>query len=402
MQRRMIASMEITNEIKKFSKDRQTPFLIMDLDILKENYNRIKNIYEGIQVFYAVKANSNVRIIETLRDMGSSFDVASRGEIEKLLSLNISPKRMSFGNTIKKETHIAFAHEIGIEYFAVDSEMELEKIARNAPGSKVYGRIQTNSMDSDWPLSRKFGTDIDHVQELMIKAKEYGLIPFGVNFHVGSQTLNKFSWKQALLEVADIFITLKENHGIELQLINLGGGMPIQHTKPIPTVEEIGEIIKTTIEDNFSDFPNLKLFIEPGRSMVGNIGTLVSEVILRSNKQKQEWLFIDSGIFHGLFETIEDFRYEIIIPEKANEELSTFTLAGPTCDSIDIIYDEVELPESTTLGDLLFFKNAGAYTVEYSTSFNGINPPDVYILQDVKKIRNVLEMIQPRENIMET
>ncbi len=393
--------MEITKEILNFSKGRQTPFLIMDLDILKENYNRIRKIHKDLQVFYAVKANSNVRIIETLRDLGSSFDVASRGEIEKLLSLNISPKKMSFGNTIKKESHIAYAHEIGIEYFAIDSEMELEKVARNAPGAKVYGRILMNSMDSDWPLSRKFGTDIDHIQELMIMAKELGLVPYGMNFHVGSQTLNKFSWKQALLEVADIFITLKENHGIELELINLGGGMPIQHTKPIPTVEEVGEVIKTTIEDNFGDFPNLKLFIEPGRSMVGNIGTLVSEVILRSNKQKQEWLFIDSGIFHGLFETIEDFRYEIVVPGKKREQLVNFTLAGPTCDSIDIIYDEVDLPFSTTLGDLLFFKNAGAYTVEYATSFNGINPPDVYILQDIRKIRNVLEMIQSRENIRE-
>ncbi|HOO32578.1 MAG TPA: type III PLP-dependent enzyme [Thermotogota bacterium] len=371
--------MEVTNEIYGISKRYETPFLLLDLKQLKKNYKRLDSSMEKIEIYYAVKANSHIEIIKILNNMGSHFDVASRGEIEHLLKLGIPGEKMSFGNTIKKEKDIKFAKDNNIEMYAVDSEMELEKIAKNAPGSKVYARLLMSTDDSDWPLSKKFGTDIDHVIQLLIHAKNLGLEPYGVSFHVGSQTYNKYKWKEAIVQVSEIFFQLKEYEGIELKMVNLGGGMPIQHTRPIPQIEEITQIISESIEEYFVDFPNLRVIIEPGRSMVGDIGTLVSEVVLRSNKQKENWIFLDAGIFHGLLETIEDFRYELIVEGKEDEETAVFTLAGPTCDSVDTIYDEVELPMSITMGDRVFFKNAGAYTVEYGTSFNGIPSPKVYL-----------------------
>lgn len=375
--------MEITPYVKAAAKLFKTPFLLLDMDILKSNYRKLLGIIPNLEIFYAVKANSHTRIVETLRDAGSSFDVASVGEINKLLSLNVDPALMSFGNTIKREEDIRYAYEQGIQYYAVDAEMEVEKVARNAPGSMVYARLHMSSTDSDWPLSKKFGTDIEHVQSILVYSKSLGLVPYGVSFHVGSQTYNKFKWKEAIMEVAEIFYSLKENHGIELEMINLGGGMPIAHVRPIPTVDEIGTIISDSIDNYFSDVPKLRIFIEPGRSMVGDTGTFITQVLLRSRKQTEEWIYIDAGVFHGLMETIEDFRYEIVVEDRETEDTTVFTLAGPTCDSVDKMYDEVLLPQNTTLGDIMYFKNTGAYTAEYGSYFNGIEPPKVYVLQDI-------------------
>jgi ornithine decarboxylase len=373
--------LEVTNTIYEIAKNYETPFVLLDPKLLETNYKRLASVMDNLEIYYAVKANSHPEIIKTLFNQGSHFDIASRGEIELLLSLGIPGQLMSFGNTIKKEKDIAFAYENKIEMYSVDSEMELEKIANNAPGSKVYARLLMSSDDSDWPLSKKFGTDIDHVIQLLVHAKGLGLIPYGVSFHVGSQTYNKYKWKEAIVQAAEIFYQLKEYENIELEMINLGGGMPIQHTRPIPQIEEIGLMIKESIEEYFADVKRLRVIVEPGRSMVGDIGVLVTEVILRSRKQKDNWVYIDAGVFHGLLETIEDFRYEIIVEGKEEEETGIFSLAGPTCDSVDTIYDEVELPVSITMGDKLYFKNAAAYTVEYGTTFNGIKPPKAYIIQ---------------------
>lgn len=375
--------MEITKEIRDICRKLPTPFLLLDLDILKENYYRVQNITQDTEVFYAVKSNSHPRIVETLRDLGSSFDVASKGEIELLLSLGVEPSKISYGNTIKKEKDIAFAYQKGINLFVLDSRMEAAKIARNAPCSSVFVRLEMSSTDSDWPLSKKFGTDMDHVKELLIYSRELGLKPLGISFHVGSQTYNKYKWKEALIQVSEVFFDLKENYGIDLNLINTGGGMPVLHTRPVPTVEEIGEVIRDSVDQYLNFVRDLRLLVEPGRSMVGNIGTLVSTVVLRSQKQQDEWVYLDAGVFHGLMETIENFRYEIIVDGKEEVETKIFSLAGPTCDSVDLIYEEVELPENITLDDIVYFKNAGAYTTGYGSYFNGIEPPKVFILQDL-------------------
>ncbi len=374
--------MKITEEIRSISRKTKTPFVLMDLSVVEENYRRLINAIPGVRVFYAVKSNSHERVVNKLNDLGSSFDVASKGEIEKLITLGIRPSMMSFGNTIKKEEDIRFAYESGIELFAADAEMELEKISRNAPHSKVYFRLAMGETDSDWPLSKKFGTNIEHVKELVIYAAKLGLQPIGVSFHVGSQCYDKYSWKVALMKVADVF-WFARLQGIKMNIINLGGGMPVKYVRDIPTVEEIGEVINESVEEYFNFMDRPTLFIEPGRSMVGNAGVLVSRVILRSRKDMTNWVYLDAGVFHGLMETIEDLRYEIVVDGKEDHPTKTFTLAGPTCDSVDVIYDEVELPQDITLNDIVYFLNAGAYTVDYGTKFNGIESPVEIFMDEI-------------------
>ncbi len=375
--------MDISERVREIARSNESPFVVMDLDIIESNYQDLIRNIEDVRVFYAVKANSHPRIIKRLYNLGSSFDVASRGEIELLLNMGIPGSRLSFGNTIKKEEDIRFAYNMGIQYFAADAEMELEKIARNAPDAKIYLRLSMNGSDSDWPLSRKFGTNIDHVKRLVLYARDLGLAPVGVSFHVGSQCYDKYSWKDALMQVADVFWFAKLE-GIKLNTINLGGGIPIKYVRDIPTVSEIASVINDSIDEYFNFMERPTLFIEPGRSMVGNAGILVSRVLLRSSKEKKDWLYIDAGVYHGLMETIENLRYTLVVDGKENHPKKTFTLAGPTCDSIDVVYDEVDLPEDTTLGDIVYFLNAGAYTLDYKTHFNGIEGPYAVFLDEVE------------------
>ncbi|MEN3042952.1 MAG: type III PLP-dependent enzyme [Fervidobacterium sp.] len=353
-----------------------TPVLVMDLNVIEKNYRQLVENINNCKVYYAVKANSNAEIVKLLRDMGSHFDVASRGEIEKLLSLGVEPYRMSFGNTIKKLEDIKFAYEVGIKMFAVDAEMEIEKIAFAAPGSDIYVRISTNGMenDADWPLTRKFGTSVNHAIELVKYAKEKGLNPIGLSFHVGSQNYNPENWRIAIREASIVFEEARQ-FGIEMKMINTGGGMPVLYTREIPKISEIAKVINEAVEEYLGN--DVTVIVEPGRSMVGNAGIMITKVILRSKKADENWLYLDAGVFHGLTETIQNIRYRITVDSKENEELEKFVLAGPTCDSVDVMYYDAMLPKSTTLGDIVYFHTAGAYTTEYGTSFNGIASPTI-------------------------
>jgi ornithine decarboxylase len=377
--------MKITPLVRQAAEILDTPFLALDLSYVENNYKNLKKSINNVDVYYAVKANSHTEILTLLKNLGSSFDAASKGEIDKLLSLGVDPNNISFGNTIKKESDIKYAWENGITMFAVDSEMEVEKIARNAPQAKVYGRISTSSNDADWPLSDKFGTDVDHVISILEYAHRKGLSAYGVSFHVGSQSYNKYKWKEAILNASEVFEKLALK-GIHLKLLNLGGGMPVQHVKPIPEVKEIGDVINESINEYLYWVEGLKVITEPGRSMVGNAGIMASRVLLRSRKGTKNWVYLDVGVFHGLMETIENFRYEVVVDKKENHETMSMTLAGPSCDSVDTIYDEVELPIDVDYNDVVYFMNTGAYTIEYaSPHFNGITPPEVFTIEELQE-----------------
>lgn len=373
--------MDLTEKLIRATKKIETPALIIDLDIIENNYKSLLENIDNSQIFYAVKANSHAKIIERLVGLGASFDVASIGELNLVLSKKANVKNVSFGNTIKKSKDIKYAYEKGVRIYVADEFLEIDKIAINAPNSKLFVRIQMSDSDSDWPLTKKFGTNIDKAKQLLIYAKEKGLIPYGISFHVGSQCYDKYIWKTALLNVKDIFDDLREK-GINLKFINTGGGMPIEHIREIPTIKEISEVINDTIKTSFAEYNDLIVAVEPGRSMVGNAGILISEVILRSEKEKNEWLYIDSGVFHGLMETSQGFKYKVVVPNRKGK-LCIYTLSGPTCDSVDTMYDNIELPNDVEIGDRVYFINAGAYTTGYASYFNGIEPPKVYFLNEI-------------------
>ncbi len=369
------------------AEDKETPFILIDLSILEENYRRLAEAFPFAQQYYAVKANPAPEVLCLLRDLGSSFDLASRWELDRVLSLGLTADRLSYGNTIKKATDVAYFYEKGVRMFATDSRADLHNIASKAPGSKVYVRILIEGSDTaDWPLSRKFGCHPDMAYSLMLEARSLGLIPWGISFHVGSQQRDIGQWDEAIAKTFYLFRSLEEEEGIKLGMINMGGGLPANYTTP---VHELGvyakEITRYLIEDFGDDMP--LIIMEPGRSLVGNAGVLVSEVILvarKNNTSLQRWVYTDVGKFNGLIETLEEsIKYPVVSDHDIQSKEGEVILAGPTCDSMDIMYEKshYQLPLSLISGDKLYWLSTGAYTSSYaSVEFNGFPPIKTYFI----------------------
>jgi ornithine decarboxylase len=360
------------------------PCLVLDLDVVRANYLALARALPDTRVFYAVKANPAPQVLNLLAALGSCFDVASLGEVELVLKTGAGPERISYGNTIKKERDIARAFELGVRLFAVDSEAEVDKVARAAPGSQVFCRILCDGDGADWPLSRKFGCAPELATDILEHAKRCGLDAHGVSFHVGSQQMNPDAWDSALAASAEIFRSCAER-GITLRMVNLGGGFPARYLKKVPTVERFGAAIFRALSKHFGNrIP--ETIIEPGRGLVGSAGVIEAEVVLIARKSAEEevrWVYLDIGKFGGLAETMEEaIRYPIRTP-RDGDETSPCIIAGPTCDSADVLYEKqpYALPVSLCIGDKVLIEGTGAYTATYSTvAFNGFPPLRSYVI----------------------
>ena len=374
----------MTERIREFLRNRREegPCLVVDLDVVRDNYQAFAKALPDTRVFYAVKANPAPEVLSLLAQLGSCFDTASVAEIEMVLAAGATPERISFGNTIKKERDIARAHALGVSLFAVDCKAEVEKIARAAPGAKVFCRILCDCVGAEWPLSRKFGCDPQMAVDVLDCAKQLGLVPHGISFHVGSQQRNVKSWDRALASAAAVFRACAER-GIALAMVNLGGGFPTKYLKDVPTVRTYGNAIFRALRRHFGNaIP--ETIVEPGRGMVGNAGVIEAEVVLVSKKSAAEevrWVYLDIGKFGGLAETMdESIRYPIRTVHDGAEAMPC-VLAGPTCDSADVMYEKEPylLPVSLSIGDKLLIEGTGAYTATYSAiAFNGFPPLKTY------------------------
>ncbi|MCW2244472.1 ornithine decarboxylase [Azospirillum fermentarium] len=357
----------------------QTPCLVLDLDVVEENYRALNEALPDARIFYAVKANPAPEILALLTRLGSAFDTASVPEIDMVLAAGCTPDRISYGNTIKKEADIRTAYEKGVRLFAYDSIEELEKIARAAPGARVFCRILTSGEGAEWPLSRKFGCDLPMARDLLIKARELGVTPWGVSFHVGSQQKDLTQWDKAIFEVAQLFREL-EILGIDLGMINMGGGFPTRYRSDVPESAAYGQAIFDSLRRHFGNHLP-ETIVEPGRGMVGSAGVIESEVVLVSRKSAgdvKRWVYLDIGKFGGLAETMDEaIQYPIEVLGDRTEECEQVVLAGPTCDSADVLYERAEyaLPMDLKAGDRVRIHATGAYTTTYSAvCFNGFAP----------------------------
>jgi ornithine decarboxylase len=376
----------MTARIREFLKHRtdEGPCVVVDLDVVRENYATFAKALPDTRVFYAVKANPAPEILKLLAELGSSFDVASIAETEAVLAAGAPPERISYGNTIKKEKEIAAAFKLGVTLFAVDCEAEVEKIARAAPGARVICRIHCDGTGAEWPLSRKFGCEPEFAPDILELAHRLGLVAHGISFHVGSQQHNVESWDRALASTAAIFRACAER-GITLSTVNLGGGFPAKYVRKTPKLESYGKAIFRSLRRHFGNaIP--ETIVEPGRGLVGNAGIIEAEVVLiarRSPEDEVRWVYLDIGKFHGLAETIdESIRYPIRTA-KDRDGTAPCIIAGPTCDSVDVLYEKTPypLPVSLAIGDKVLIEAAGAYTATYSSvGFNGYPPLRQYVI----------------------
>ena len=376
----------MTERINRFLVENcpETPCLVVDLDVIAEAYDLLRWYLPLARVYYAVKANPAPQIVAMLERKGANFDVASRGEIELCLNNGIAADRLSYGNTIKKEKDIAFAHQAGLRLFAFDSAPELDKLARAAPGARVFCRILVACDGAEWPLSRKFGCAPEMAVELLRRARDLGLDPYGVSFHVGSQQTDLGQWDGAVGSAAQMFSLLAEAD-IELRMVNIGGGFPAHYRSDVPAIDGYARAVMTAITRHFGNqLP--EILIEPGRSLVGDAGIIQTEVVLISEKgcgDSRRWVYLDVGKFNGLAETMdESIKYRIATPGRSGVS-GPVILAGPTCDSADILYERTEyrLPLGLEVGDKVEILSTGAYTASYaSVGFNGFSPMRTYCI----------------------
>jgi ornithine decarboxylase len=369
----------MTPKVARFLADHQpaTPCLVLDVDRVESNFRALRDALPLARIYYAVKANPAAPILERLVKLDSNFDAASAEEIEACLAAGAAPARISFGNTIKKVSAIRRAHAAGVSLYAFDSDEELEKLAQHAPGSRVYCRILVENAGADWPLSRKFGTTLAHARDLMLRAGTLGLDPYGLSFHVGSQQTDTASYEAAIGRVAMLFTDLMDQ-GVNLRMVNLGGGFPTSYRDDVPGIDRFGSAIMGAMTRHFGNaLP--EMLVEPGRFLVADAGVVQAEVVLVSRRGTDpvRWVYLDIGRFGGLAETEgEAIKYRITSPHDGGES-GPVAIAGPTCDGADILYEKsnYRLPLALRSGDRLSLLSTGAYVTTYASQrFNGFAP----------------------------
>lgn len=370
--------MDFTSALVRAAASEPSPLLVMDLSLVRRAYRELAASLPEAAVFYSMKANPHPAVLRALVHEGCGLEVSSISELELALTTGITPDRLISSNPVKRPDFVERAAEAGIDCFAFDSSTELRKIARWAPGSRVYARLAVDNEGSDWPLLYKYGASVEEATQLLLESRQLGLIPFGVTFHVGSQCRNLDAWSSAIWEAHKVFAAVRK-HGINLAILNLGGGQPVPHHAPVPTLEAIGARINAAIQEIFSESAP-RLIVEPGRALVGTAGTLVTSVIGRAERRGETWFYIDAGVFNALTETIEGLRYQLCTERTG--PLTPVTLAGPSCDSVDVPFKSELMPD-LDVGDRIYVLNAAAYTLSYASHFNGFDPPRVKVVENL-------------------
>lgn len=364
--------------VRRMLKKHKTPFLLIQKNSLENQLRTFKKNLPGVIPYYAIKANPHPCVVKTFIKLGTNFDVASANEMNHVLSLGAKPSRLIFANTIKSEKDLREAHKKGVRLMTFDNEPELYKIKENAPGSELLIRIKVANVGSVVELSLKFGADIEQAVPLLLKARNLGLKPRGIAFHVGSQCTNKENYLQALELSSAIFVAC-EKEGLVLDTVDLGGGFPIRHfdRDTHATFEDMARSIRAELKRLFAK--NVRVMAEPGRFFVGPSGILVSSVVGRTFRNNKNYYYINSGIYTDFSGIMFDHaKYEFKTLRRGQKFLST--IAGPTCDSLDVISLSEELPE-LDVNNVIYVKNIGAYSHASAVpNFNGFRCADVILV----------------------
>jgi len=375
----MLAKPNISfKKAKLLSKGMETPFLVLSKKKIEENYTRLSLALENkVSLFYAVKANPISEVIEIIKNIGGGFEVSSADELRLVMNFNVPLNKIFYSTPVKKRSEISYFYKEGINLFVFDNDIEIEKIAQCAPKSQVMLRIQTKNKNSLIDLSLKFGAEPKEALYLLEKARNMGLYPRGICFHVGSQCLSPESYKEAIKLCHSIFEAAAER-GIHLDLLNIGGGFPIGYRKKVPDITTFCKTINEALKYYFYGRFDVDVVAEPGRFICADAFTLVTRVIGKSIRNNKIWYYIDDGLYGSFSGRIYDKGDYLILTEKDGCKAPS-VLAGPTCDSFDVIYEDYELPD-LKIDDLILVPGMGAYTIVSASNFNGFKRAKVVVI----------------------
>jgi ornithine decarboxylase len=351
------------------------PFLIVDTAIVRNKVRRFRAAMPRVRPHYAVKANPDRRVLKVLAQEGAGFEIASTAELDLLLGLGVPAAEVFYSNPMKSRDAISYAASKGVEWYVVDSLDEMKRIFEVKPDAKQYLRIAAPNIGSDWPLSGKFGAGVSDAREIVAQAARLGVDLAGVTFHVGSQCRNPENWRVALDKAKTLFDVMAKA-GLKPRLLNIGGGFPVRHVKPIPSIEMIGAVVN----EGLKAFPeDVQVIAEPGRYLVSDAGYFVCRVLGTASRAGKRWMHWDAGLFGGVIESTEGLRYRVRTDRSGPDV--PWTVGGPTCDSVDVVMRDEPLPLDLQEGDFIYIQNAGAYTTAYASQFNGFPLPEVRVFE---------------------
>ena len=366
-------------ETEALAQEYGTPLLVLSLEQIEKNYRFLRTHLPRVKVFYAIKANPHRRILELMRDLGSNFDVASDGEIMELSSLGVDGSRMIYANPMKTVNGLRACRNAGVGKMTFDSAGEIDKMARECPGATVLLRIRIDNSSAHVDLNKKFGAAREQALELLLKARDAGLDAAGIAFHVGSQTTSADPYLYALDIAREIFEEAAAA-GMQLRIMDIGGGFPIPEPKVRFNLQEMLNQINARLDE---DFPGVEIWAEPGRFICGTAVNLITSVIGVTERGGQPWYFLDEGLygtFSGVLFDQWDFK---LISFKEGEQVAA-TFAGPSCDSLDIMF-RGKMTVRQEEGDLILVPICGAYTSASATTFNGFSKANFVVWEDVKE-----------------
>lgn len=366
-------------ETEALAQEYGTPLLVLSLEQIEKNYRLLRTHLPRVKVFYAIKANPHRRILELMRDLGSNFDVASDGEIMELSSLGVDGSRMIYANPMKTVNGLRACRNAGVGKMTFDSAGEIDKMARECPGATVLLRIRIDNSSAHVDLNKKFGAAREQALELLLKARDAGLDAAGIAFHVGSQTTSADPYLSALDIAREIFEEAAAA-GMQLRIMDIGGGFPIPEPKVRFNLQEMLNQINARLDE---DFPGVEIWAEPGRFICGTAVNLITSVIGVTERGGQPWYFLDEGLygtFSGVLFDQWDFK---LISFKEGEQVAA-TFAGPSCDSLDIMF-RGKMTVRQEEGDLILVPICGAYTSASATTFNGFSKANFVVWEDVKE-----------------
>jgi len=368
--------------LQELAREHGTPIFVIDHEEIRENYREFKSHLPAVQVYFAVKANSNPEIVRTLFKMGSSFDVASMPEFmivyENIRHMPGKERqdwiwdKIIYANTIKPiETLEALDKYKPLVTF--DNAEEIKKIRKHAPHAGLVLRIRVPNTGSMVELSSKFGAHPGEAVDLIMTAFESGVEVEGLSFHVGSQCTNFENYVTALQLSSDIINEVETRTCRKIRLLDIGGGFPVKYHPDVKDFKILAKRLNTEIKRLFPE--DMQIIAEPGRFLVANTCTLVAKVVGKAVRDGKTCYYINDGVYHTYSGQVFDHvNYPVLPFMDGKTQISA--VFGPTCDAFDTITLSAELPD-LAIGDLVYSENIGAYSHASSTYFNGFPPAKV-------------------------
>jgi len=362
------------SKIQELVSRHGTPVLFLSESRLRDGYRNLKAALPRVDLYYAVKSNATREIVSILDGENAFFDVCTNGEIDILKSCNITANRCIHTHPIKRDSDIRYAIDYGMKWFVADNEDELLKFIPYKDKIRLLIRMSIQNPGCLVNLSAKFGVAPEKTWDLICKAHDLGLDVGGISFHAGSQNESPFKYIEALEYCRDIF-KKAALRGINIEVVDIGGGFPINYLTPVLPMAQFCQPIMEYLDRYFSSY---KIIAEPGRVLSGPTMTLATKIMGRSLRNGTWWYYLDEGVYGSFSGKMYDHADYPMFLERTGERFNS-VLAGPTCDSIDVLYENVSLP-LLEIGEMLVFESMGAYTTASASNFNGFPKAKIVVV----------------------